>query len=545
MEDWYLKNYYTLWLFVLAAISTQARGEEPLQAQWIVVAAPAFRQAIKPLCQHRQAQNFHVVVVQTTDILNEREILAGEAARLRDHVRKLCREHKGTSFILLVGAVEPNHPKKPARYMVPPLRGTVSRMKGEPSDNGYGCQGDSLLPVSPVGRFPARTVAEAQSMVEKTLAYERNDQPGAWKRRLTVLAGIPEYNPIADKLVESLAIARLSKLHPSWTGKAIYHNPSSRFCVPDDRLQSQALKYVEEGQAVTLYLGHSGSQGFWAGKARYLDRADWGKLKIKQGPGIFVTFGCNGCQLRGLDGEGYGVTAIRNPGGPVAVIGSHGVCFAAMVHLAADGLVDSLFAADTPERIGEPWLRLKVGLAKGKIGSWSYALLDSVDGDPRIPQATQRREHLEMFVLLGDPALRLPRLPTTIKLTCTGTAAPGETISIKGWLPPGLERARVQLGLERPVASDALDLEPLPPPEKAEARAQVMLANHEKANRFAIMETELTAANGNFEHRLKLPDRLPWPHLNLRAYAATDRKDAVGTLVIPITKNDDKKPRTK
>ena len=48
---------------------------------------------------------------------------------------------------------------------------------------------DSRLPVVAVGRFPARSEEEAQGMVAKTLEYERDRQPGPWRRRLTVLAG--------------------------------------------------------------------------------------------------------------------------------------------------------------------------------------------------------------------------------------------------------------------------------------------------------------------------------------------------------------------
>ena len=44
-------------------------------------------------------------------------------------------------------------------------------------------------------------------MVQKTLAYERDDEPGEWRHRLTVLAGVPAYNPLVDRLVETMAFA--------------------------------------------------------------------------------------------------------------------------------------------------------------------------------------------------------------------------------------------------------------------------------------------------------------------------------------------------
>ena len=47
-------------------------------------------------------------------------------------------------------------------------------------------------------------------------------------------------------------------------------------------------------------------------RVRYLDRDDWGRLTIRRGPGLFATFGCNGCQLGGPEGEGYGVASCRS-----------------------------------------------------------------------------------------------------------------------------------------------------------------------------------------------------------------------------------------
>jgi hypothetical protein len=503
------------------------------EAQWIVVSAPAFRDAVRPLCDQRKAQGFRVVVVQTSDILDAKQIRAGEAAKLRAHVNKLCRDFKGRSYVLLVGAIEAGKLPDAEKKMTPALRGTVSRMKGEPTDNGYGCPGPGLQPSVAVGRFPARTAEEAEQMVTKTLAYERDDQPGEWRRRLTVLAGIPAYNSFVDKIVEGLAVARFDKLDPSWTGRAIYHNPLSRFCVPDDCLHDRALDYVQAGQAFTLYLGHSNARGLFGGEARYLDREDWAKLTIKCGAGVFATFGCNGCQLSGDDGEGYGVAAMRNPVGPVAVLGSHGICFAAMVQLASEGLLTSAFAAKQPERLGAALLGLKAGLAKGKIDALTYQMLDGVDGNKKIPQATQRLEHLEMFVLLGDPALRLARLPMDVKLKIAGRATAGKTITVRGEAPARLAGAKVRLTVERPASSEPDDLEPLPR-EPGSKRDRVMLANHERANRLVLVTKEVSIRDGHFEVEVKLPAKLPYPRLLIRAYAATEKREGLGVVSLPL-----------
>lgn len=525
-------------VLVFASSSAQA-GEA---GQWLVVTAPAFRQAVEPLCRQRKGQGLHVVVVQTTDVLSRDELRTGQARKLREHINKLCRDHKGPSSVLLVGAIEAGNLSEPENKILPALTGTVGRMKGQPSDNGYGCLDESRLPTVPVGRFPARTEDEARGMVAKTLTYEDRVPPGLWRRRLIILAGIPAYNPLADRLVESLALSRLAHLSPLWTGRAIYSNPHSRFTLPDDQLHSRALQYVQEGEAFTLYLGHSNATGLYGGRAPYLDRDDWADLRIQRGPGVFVTFGCNGCQLKGEDGEGYGLAAMRNAHGPAAVIGSHGICFAAMVQLAADGLFESTFARSPLERLGDSWLAIKQGLARGKIDALSYRLLDAVDGDSSIPQTVQRQEHLEMFLLLGDPALRLPQMaPLTLTLSPGGrgegegeakSVCPGDKLTVCVTLPARLAGARVRLSLERPVDSVPDDLETV---SKAPGRARdrAILSNHDRANRFVLAASEVTDHEGRFQATLKVPEKLPWPRLILRVYAATDREEgmAVQTLL--------------
>jgi hypothetical protein len=90
--------------------------------------------------------------------------------------------------------------------------------------------------------------------------------------------------------------------------------------------------------------------------------------------------------------------------------------------------------------------------------------------------------------------------------------------------------------LERPLTSEPADLQPLPG-EKDE-RAAVMLGNHERANRFVLVEREATIKDGRFEVVLEIPAKAPWPRLLIRAYAATDRQEGLGVLAVDLkTKN--------
>src|SRR5579875_1938716 len=112
-----------VWLLAAAPVSAAA---EP---QWIVVTAPAFRKAVEPLCQQRKSQGLHVVVVRTTDVLSRDDIRAGRGNKLREHINKLCRDHHGPSYVLLVGTLSTERLDQAERIVLPALFGTVGRMK--------------------------------------------------------------------------------------------------------------------------------------------------------------------------------------------------------------------------------------------------------------------------------------------------------------------------------------------------------------------------------------------------------------------------------
>jgi hypothetical protein len=508
----FLCNNFCLW--VAAA--------PPRTEQWLAVVAPAYREAMKPLVAHRRAQGMKVAVLDPAP-----------PEVLRKRLADACAAHPGRSSILLVGAVESLF----ADRVVAAHVGSVSRMDGQPSDAPYGCLGDTRLPRVAVGRFPARDEEECRAMVRKTLALEQA-KPGPWQHRLTVLAGIPAFHPAVDRLVETLAFARLDQLAPTWKGQALYTGHGSPFRVPQGELRSTARRLLSQPQLLTLYLGHSDAQGLYAGKGQeWLERSDFARLKMPI-PGLFFTFGCLGCQLSGPTGEGYGLSAVRNPEGPAAVLGSHGICFAAMVQLATEQLFEQAFADQLPPRLGDCWLACLQGVARGKINPITYRLLDAVDGDPRIDQATQRQEHLEMFVLLGDPALRLPRATARLDWEVADRVRPGQTVRVTGTLPPQLAGAEVEIELARTPASAPLGLQPVP---KADGAA-ILRANFARANQFRLVHQSTTAVAGSFALDLQLPQTLPWPEVIVRLRATSPRDTVEVARRIKVQQPTDEEP---
>lgn len=508
---------------VLAAPS--ARAEEA--PQWIVVTAPAFTEVVGPLCEHRRGQGFEVVRIEADS----------DAVGLQAHLAELCRKAEGRSYVLLVGTVKADE----AATIVPALKGSIGRMRGEPSDNGYGCPHDDLLPSVAVGRFPARTADEVRAMVEKTIRFEEQRAPEAWRHHITLLVGHPGGSSKMQKRLAAVVVrtalgSSYREVHPQWTTRAIVHMPESPFYVPSTRLAARSLRYLQEGQLLSIYLGHSGAGGLSSDWTRFLTRADWAETPFGPDAGIFLSCGCFACQLQGNDGEGHGLAAIRNPEGPVAVVGAHGESYGAMGKLAFEGLLPLLAAREPPERLADWWLAIKRGLARGKIGRLMFLLYDRGDGSAgKVPLEVQRLEHLEMWMLLGDPALKLPLAPLEIDLDVEGEVRAGSPIVVRGTLPPRFAStpAMVQIAVERPFGTEGLDIEALPT-EAGEARDRALLARHEQANDAAIARAEVEAKDGRFECRLTLPAKLPWKRLTLRARARTETGGARGARLLPI-----------
>jgi hypothetical protein len=140
-----------------------------------------------------------------------------------------------------------------------------------------------------------------------------------------------------------------------------------------------------------------------------------------------------------------------------------------------------------------------------------------------------------MLVLLGDPALRLPEMPGDIRLRQPLRLTPGKPLLVRGSLPPHLRGAQVTAVLERPPSSQPEGL--LPVPEKpGAARDRALLANHARANDFAVVCSETTARGNDFALRLEVPVKLPWPGLLLRVRARTRHSEAMAVQRLGVSR---------
>lgn len=488
------------------------------------------------MVEQRRADGFKVTVLETTQVLTPQQIRDGNGAPLRERVRQTLAGDAGPKYLLLVGVGTNTTAAVPAEVALPPLPGTTARMKGYPTDHGY-CLPDSAgRPTVAVGRFPARSPEELRGMIAKTLGLERARSSGEWRSRLMLVQGNPGGGSMAEAFLDAITRTRMTRLHPAWQFAAISDDPPSLYYLPGPLLQARSLEWLSAGQLFAVYLGHSNPTALGSLNTRFLSTRDWASLDMSKGQGIFFTCGCYGCQWDCGSQQAYCLAAMRNPKGPAAVIGAYDESYAACGLLAVDGLLRCCAEAPFPIRLADYWLAVQDGLLEGKIDGTTFTFLDQADGSAgKVPLAVQRPEHLEMWTLLGDPALRLPLMPLTVSLRAASPVSPATPLSIAGDLPENLAGAKVRVSLERAPGTRPADLQALPEPSSAAAaeRDRIATENNRKANSLTIATATTTAQGKTFTCSLDVPANLAVPTVVVRAFAEAGSGIAEGVLKLP------------
>jgi hypothetical protein len=413
---------------------------DPPRADAAIVAPREFLPALQPLVEHRQAQGHRFTHI--------------DGAQPADAIRSAIRQSAsggGLKFVLIVGDAEPaarSDSAARARSVPTHLHKAVVNVRwgSEPeiaSDNWYADLDDDHQPDLAIGRIPADTPAQLARIVEKILAYERAADFGPWRQRVNFIAGVGGFSPIIDGVLEKATSKLLTSGIPAaYDTRMTYGSWRSPYC-PDPRLfHDTTVARHNEGCLFWVYIGH--------GQATALDRVsipgerfhifdvdDCRELKCQAGAPIAVMLACYTAafdQPRDCLGE----ELLRTPGGPVAVYGGSRVTMPYAMAVMGTGLMDEYFG-NRPATLGEAILAAKRRMMavvdeQDPAVDRNRLLLDgiaSIVSPSRELLEEERREHLYLFNLLGDPMLKLAH-PEEIKLEVQSDATPGQTLHIAG-----------------------------------------------------------------------------------------------------------------
>ena len=502
---------------VLASLASSALGR-----QWIAVVAPEFRETIELLARQRTMEGWKVAILAATD----------ERGALMEKISGLANQDPEPSCLLLVG----DFAEGPAGVCVPPGRGTQARMNGKPSDRSWALADGKLARAIPTGRLPARTTAEAALMVQKILTWPAQSRGvGVFPEARLILGNhtVPApFGDVADQLMNRLAQNVIRQLPAPWTMDATIHINGSPWQIYFADVPSAAQEIMKLPATFLAFMGHSGRSGGDSARRQLLTVQDWRQLPGDLPHiGLFFSCGCHTCDFVPEE-EAFGVVAMRTPGGPAGVIGSQGETFAAMGYLAIGGMLTAMNADPAPRLLGDFWQGAQKGLAEGKIDAADFQMLDMADGsDRKIPLETQRLEHLESWMLLGDPAMPLVRERLPIGLKAASAPVAGGSLEVSGDLSPALAGARLHITLERQPGTVRTDL----PEVQASGEPRQIATQKRRAlsNDTTIASTEATAEGGSFKAALPIPATLPDGPWIVRAVSLNREEGGGGVIVLP------------
>jgi len=457
----------------------------PALAQDVLVVAPEeFREAASDWTRHREAQGRKVAF----------RAPGTDPAAV---VRAVHKESGGAlRFVLLLGDVD----RVPCGYV--PVDATAKWESDTriATDAPFADPDADGTPDLAVGRVPAGSAAEARTLLARSLAYESDRDFSGWRRRMNVIAGTGGFGVLQDAAIEQMTKQFLTQhVPPGVVVTATYGNPISAWCPAPATFAETALSRFDEGSLVLAYVGH-GSPG-------ELDSVRFGKqtfpifgpeqaarVDVRHGAPLAVFVACSTGKFDG-ERDCLAETLLRRPRGPVAVIASSRVSTPYSNGVLSKEMLEVLWRDRAPTA-GEALLAIRRRLLSNDLDE-SRKRIEALaanfyDKDPARREA-DRREHVSLYNLLGDPCLRLGR-PAELPLEAPDAAEAGGRVEVSG-TSPFAGRAVIEVARRR----DAMV--PIGPRKTPEEWRAV----YERANRQEVAQETVDVPAGAFRAAVTVP----------------------------------------
>jgi hypothetical protein len=426
-------------------------------ADYILIAHANLLAAATPLAAQRRAQGLRVVLVDVQDIYDEFGSGQDDAEAIRRFLAYAYAawQPPAPAYVLLLGdgTFDPRGRCYPAgtcpslvtplgSTLIPPYLADVDPWLGETAaDSRLAAIGEgSPLPFFAIGRLPANTLAEAQAMVAKLLAYENTppEASGAAQRRGLVFVADNAFavdsspdpagnfwqiSDVAAAVAEDAARAMGPALPPvdrlylnlcdaQRFGHCALADPPYKPLSTGEALASALGAALEKGSLLVHYSGH-GSIAAWGGQPSIWGTGDVQELANAARLPVVVDMTCYTGYFHypGLPSLAETWLAARG-GGAAAVVASSGLGLAEGHATLDAALLAHLFDPQT-RTVGEALLAAKLAVV-------------AAGGPP---------EDVDTFALFGDPAMPLYRLRP--QLTPGPTTGPTATPIPEGTPTPG------------------------------------------------------------------------------------------------------------
>ncbi|MCD9016978.1 type IX secretion system sortase PorU [Parachryseolinea silvisoli] len=280
----------------------------------IIVAYPDFSGAAQRLAAHRESHSHWTVqIVTPQEIYNEFSSGRQDITAIRDFVKYIYDKSPGTlRSLLLMGRASYDYKDRMLNNtnFVPAYesRNSLEPLATYSSDDYYGFlesnEGEwseevvqsHTLDIG-VGRLPVKTIAEANTVVDKIIYYDTNKKSyGRWRKQIMFVAddGNNDDRFTRDHQFQANTMAEsIESLHPEFDTRKIFMGAYHKTVRPNGEVipevSEDIVRAFDRGTLIINYTGH-GSEQVWADERVFTD-AEINDLQNKLYPFV-VTATC-------------------------------------------------------------------------------------------------------------------------------------------------------------------------------------------------------------------------------------------------------------
>ena len=515
-------------LSLLFAFATTLQAAEGLRIDTLVVCPESFQSEMLPWIRHREAQGHGIIMVKP----------ATNSFEQQQKIREVAQQYDLENVVLVGDCFA----KKINAFHQPPVvpRGTVRaivnvRYGSEPiicTDNIYADLDDDLVPDVTIGRLSVDTSLELRALIKKIIDYEANPPSGPWRRRMNLVAGVGGFGSVTDKVIESAARQLiLNGIPEDIETKMTYASWRSPYCPDPRNFHEETLRSLNEGSLFWVYFGHGHIHRLDHVKTpisnfKILNIYDKHKLAAKNGSPIAVLLACYTGAMDSID-DCLAEEMLEAPGGPVAVFAGSRITMPYAMAVLSHEMLDEAFHGQ-PQTLGELILKTKRRLAgkKKNSGDKTRAAIEALAGvfSPNREMLDEERlEHVQLFNLLGDPLLRLPK-SDVMGIQSPRNATAGEDILVSGNTPHG-GKLWIELCFDRAKL-------PFRPKDRKEFEwsfefLRRVQNEYQSANQKVVTRQVFDVERGRFKVEMKVPENLKGK-FQVRAFVENRQACAVG-----------------
>jgi hypothetical protein len=401
-----------LLLFLSLAVLTA-----PPAPDTVVVCPAAFRPALDEWQTFRRGQGHEVLVIDPP----------ASAAKLQTTIRDISNSGR-LKFVVLIGDVPARGMASRARPLMNDAARTTVPTNYVPakvnvrwgsesqiaSDIPYADLDADGVPDLAIGRIPADSTAELSAILRKTLRYEQQKEHGGWERRLSFTSGKGGFGAIMDAVIA--AAARQVILQNVPAGYQTQHIFPGAVDASGQVLASfaaRARQQLSEGSLAWVYLGHGRETELdrvrtATGSESILSVVDVPKLRCGGHNPLAVLVACS-TGAADAPRDCLAEELLKANEGPVAVIAATRITMPYGNTVLGCELLRACFQ-DRPTHLGDT-LRIAeqktlAAPAEDQLRASLDALAAGLSPQP-VDLAGERREHVLMYHLYGDPLLHL------------------------------------------------------------------------------------------------------------------------------------------